>query len=562
MEEQKDKLDAAPRPRRLTGALWIGALILLLSAQFVLFHRYLVREISWTYPAHHDQATYLRRAYETYERIRWEGILRGITGGREMPNGAILHVQAAVLFLLTGPSRAAALSLNFFYLAVFEVVLVWTLRRVTGGWSAGFIGFGLLLAARTSFAEAGGIADFRLDFITVCLYGLFVCLVVRSRVFLDPRWSVAAGLVGGWLVCFRFVSAAYVAAVIGATILAMLFARLLGRGWDVRRRRGRQLAGALAATAVLVAMALPVLWLHRRALHDYYVVGHVTGHERDIRIEQFHTADWRQAVLFYPRSLLHDQLGDRFGFVVLALLVLLAVDRVTRRDPDAAPTDRAPSGKAFAFVAAAAMLPIAVLSLDAHKSPVVADVAVAPLVVLLAMIAGRLIRRQAVLRGAALLVLVMGGASFFRSLNRPTPLSRHPDEMNQLDRLYDRIARGAEAHRRGETVLLATDCTADYLYCDAVAVMIYERHHVLPGVNELIAGIFERPEDQVLASLRQADFVFLTTRTGRAPRFEYPFDREMERLHPRLQQFCRQHLIEIDHSRVIDRDVTLLASRP
>jgi hypothetical protein len=61
------------------------------------------------------------------------GLVRGLAESLRQPlaNSLVIHAQASLLFLLLGASRLSALTLNFAYLAVFEIAFAWTLSWLT-----------------------------------------------------------------------------------------------------------------------------------------------------------------------------------------------------------------------------------------------------------------------------------------------------------------------------------------------------------------------------------------------------------------------------------------------
>lgn len=219
---------------RVSVSPWLVVLALLLL-QFCLFRTYVAREIAWAYPAHFDQAVYLERSYQTFDAMTHEGFLRGLAQGAgfgktpPLANGALLHLQAAVLFYLFGPGRTTALTLNFFYFALFQLVLVETLLARTHRWSSALIGLGLLLTTRAAFQSTAGIADFRMDFGAFCLFGIFISLVLRSRLFENPGSSIAALLAGGYTIAFRFITGAYVIPIIGLALAVLIVRRIVRR---------------------------------------------------------------------------------------------------------------------------------------------------------------------------------------------------------------------------------------------------------------------------------------------------------------------------------------------
>lgn len=215
------------------------ALALLLALQWALFVQFVNRELLWAYPGSYDQAVYLSQTYETFDQIVKDGLLGGLRHGlmMKLPQGKMMHLQAALVLLLAGPNRLAALSINFFYLAALECLLAYTLVWLTKRWSVAFLGVGLLLATRSRFALAGGMVDFRLDHIAFCLFGIFVCLAVRSGVFASLRWSIAAAFAAGLLILFRFQSALTMGAALAVLIVLLGLIAWRSSNAEIRERR-------------------------------------------------------------------------------------------------------------------------------------------------------------------------------------------------------------------------------------------------------------------------------------------------------------------------------------
>src|SRR5262249_47361084 len=59
---------------------WLVTLLLLLL-EYGLFRQAAQREVTWAYPANHDQAVFLRQSYETYEKFLDEGLPAGLWHG-------------------------------------------------------------------------------------------------------------------------------------------------------------------------------------------------------------------------------------------------------------------------------------------------------------------------------------------------------------------------------------------------------------------------------------------------------------------------------------------------
>src|SRR5262249_20391912 len=270
-----------------------------------------------------------------------DGFFRGVRFGLRRPiaNGLLLHVQAAVLCVLFGPSRLTALSLNFLYFAAFQTVLFAVLYRLTQRWSVAFLGLGLLLTALSPHSPAGGLLDFRIDCIAFSLFGILLCTVVRSGFFSSLRWSLAVGAVALLLVLFRFLTSVYLAGILGAWWLFTAARWVLSRDPGQRTQLRRQLLGGVLAGAVLAAVAGPVLVWKRQLLWDYYVVNTIIGEDKDLRAKEFGVVSRADFYLFYARSVRDVHAGTYFlalaalgTLIALGLRVLPRGRAVTQRE--------------------------------------------------------------------------------------------------------------------------------------------------------------------------------------------------------------------------------------
>src|SRR5262249_16372189 len=154
---------------------------------------------------------------------------------------------------------------------------------------------------------------FRMDFLAYCFYGVWVCAVLRSDLFLDPFWSIASGLIGTFLVLNRFVTAVYL---LGVLVGFALLCGIILLGWrsqaDLMSRMRRRLWHLGLSLGVLLMLVAPFLIRNWRAIHGYYVMGHAVGEEKEIRAAVLGIKDLRGHLLFYPRSIFEDHLGKTF----------------------------------------------------------------------------------------------------------------------------------------------------------------------------------------------------------------------------------------------------------
>src|SRR5262249_25606224 len=149
---------------------------------------------------------------------------------------------------------------------------------------------------------------FRLDFIAFCLFGIFLCIVIRSGVFHSWRWSLAAGAAGAYLLLFRHWTAVFLAGIMGSVLVWFCLERLLGRGLDARVRAARRLRGALFAAVVIGSAGSLVVLSSWQRLRHYYLETGVRA-EGAIRSQDSGVTSGMSQMRYYFRHLLIGHTG-------------------------------------------------------------------------------------------------------------------------------------------------------------------------------------------------------------------------------------------------------------
>jgi hypothetical protein len=529
-------------PGRRADLVAVAALLLAAWGHWLLFAGYVRREVAWSYPANYDQAHYLDVAYRMYERAQQAGHLAAVRLAQQqsLPTGSALHLEASLLFALLQPSRLTALSVSWMHLLLFQAALVAVLRARSGGWALPFLAVGLAWSAATTFHWAGGIDDFRIDFAAWCLYGTFLALVIHSDLFRRRGWALAAGAVATLCVVTRTLMSVYLGVLLSLWIAGLLVRRFRARGDEQRADLRRQLTGAALCAACLVLVGVPALAVRARAIWDYYVGGHVSGRASAILIDSTGLRDLWTFLGFYPTSLVESHLG--WTFLALAILALAAPAVLRSRVP-AGEAHQAGLGE-LALVTAAALVPLAILTADKAKSPVVAGIMVGPILWAIVLGAARLApRARPRVLGVVAGVAFLAGAAFqVHRLSGPANFARGHVARQETVRLHADMARLVLEHGWTRPRIL-TDRKRDYFF--AFPVWTYERDHVLIDIdNTLDYMIWAPTQGQVLDNLRTSKLVVLTTPTEE-PGWRYPFDLKMEKHLPRLRRYCERHLVAI-----------------
>ncbi len=542
------------RGSRASVAGWL-TLALLLAAQYVLFRAAVEREIAWGYPRMWDQAGFLSQVYGFDDVARREGLgaALGQAWHGRFPQGMLMPFLAVPLLAGLGASRLNALTLIFLHHALLQVLIVALLRRLTGGFTAPALAIGLLLASQSP-AHWGGLFDFRLDFMAQCLYGVWLLAALQSDTFARRRGALVAGAVGGLLVLLRYVALAYTL----GTLAAFAFVELLVSRGEARRARLRGLAWS---TALLVAVAGPVLFASRAHLRAYYWAGHVEQGATLAAAAGIHTR--AQAWGYYPRSLAVEHAGTLY--LTLAALLVCGGAFALR----AARAGRAPSlpacdlGAAARLLGCAALVPISILMLDTAKSPIVVGVTVPALSLLLVWPAVALLRQGRATRAlgaAAALVLAAGAAHHARFLRAPGPLRDDWPTHREATRLHELLARVSIEQGWRRPIMLFDSLREDALPW-STAVLAYERYgQLIDPLVPLGGSPWQAVTGEQIASLLQhAHFIVVAQGTPRRLPDDAAFERSVATQRARIAAACRAEFVRLDSFEVGPRSLAVWA---
>jgi hypothetical protein len=527
--------------------------------EFVLFWRFAQREIVWAYPNHHDQLHYLFRTYEMYTHFMagrpdtWLTYLHD-----PPPQGILFPIQGFLLCLLFGASRLTCLAVNFIWFVSLQTCLLATMRWFTGKSWCGLVCVGLVLSQITAFYSAGGLFDYRIDFLAYCLYGMWILTVLRSRVFAETGWTLISALTASVLMLTRFVTMPYV---VGATLLTLLgIALSSGRSLlspaESEEARGRLRNGGLfLGTAGL--LTLPFLYISRKAIWSYYGLLHLTGSEKYIRAAELNVYDLYGHLAFYPKSIVLDHLGRSF---LILTMVLFCVAYVLRRLGLSAPQEADEAipraVPAFFFLATAIAAPLIVLNLDISKSQVVGGIVGVPVALAVALAifaissAGASGNRRAAPSQKLCVILasvslIVGSWNQFSHLTRTGPFHNRRAEVAQLMQMYDTIGHYVETTGWRHKPTWSANMISDTIHYLSVSVCYFEKRNVLIPMQGLLArNVFAMERNEVLKELELTDILVLGDTSERFPLNEhYPIHETLTPLTDVLEQWAQRHLV-------------------
>lgn len=505
-----------------------SCLLVLFVCEFILFHRYVHHNIINLYPRSFDQASYLPVLYLTYENIKHVGWLLGLQQSPPLATGVLFPVQSALALFVFGASRYSLLLVNFLYFIALQICCVIALRSITKKNYMVLAFLGVLLAVNTPFFKYdGNMFDVRMDFMTFCLYGMVVCMIIRSGIYLERKWTMLAAVLACFTILLRTLTVVYFAGI----ILSM------GAYFFFNQYNNGRLKNLILFAGLLGCVIIPLIWLNSATLYQYYVIGHVLGAEKYIRAAEVGIKNALQAFVYYPGMLF----AAHIGFVSLSLAALfLAFFALLRR-----PTFAGDYGKTtWFFLVVAILIPMTALTLDTSKSPIVASIMVVPTLFLLF---------WDCLSVDNSIVLTKKGTRFFYTLSsfifivgmfcQVKALTHHYSQrrLNELDvltRLYLDVGNYAVAQHK-DTISIAFDQVCDYLTSGGIATLYYENTGKLLAVNvEKLGGIiFPITEDDALASLKRSDVFVLNLDEYKQPS-PYPFNQSVEKIKPKLKSYA------------------------
>ncbi|MDF2621831.1 MAG: hypothetical protein K0S00_4490 [Xanthobacteraceae bacterium] len=494
---------------RRRDVLW--CLAILLVGQVVLYLGHYFREIEPFPPVCYDQAEYLSIVYRTAALLlsgqpsAWaDQIFSGMS-----PQGIMLELYGSVAQTIF-TTRLSALSLNLGSLLLLQMAAYEAIRHHTASKLYGVIAVSLIVTLATLWPMCGGMFDYRPDFSAMCFFGTWVACIIRSRIFLDFKWSLLAGFAAVLLVLTRYVALVYIIGVTaGVLVLVALFLSDKARRFKL---------GALSLAPPLL-IVLPMLYISRDALWEYYGVGHVTGEEPAVRAAEVGLSTLWDHVSWYPSNLVSWHLGPSFAIslgIVLCLLLLFSKLR--------------PALSRFRILTLLVLLgavigPLIVLTIDEAKSPVVGGV-VAPVVVLLAVLcanavfgAARNITSARIVGG---LTVMLAFIVFWLGVTDGPSESLRRDKF-QWRQAVDRL-NAMVLDRGWMTPLIFSDRLDAHITSGVFATAAWERMGVPIEYGRVHGKVTSVTKAQIFHAVDVADIVVLSVPS---PNHVYPFMRNV-----------------------------------
>jgi hypothetical protein len=492
-------------------------LVALFVFEAIVFYAHVARDVAPFYPPRFDQLSYYLSTYDLVAAFHAKGISAFIDELLQAgnPTGTTFVLQGALLSLIGGANRTAFLSINLLYFFalqfVFFAVVRVRIRRADFAWT----GLALLLSSGTLFYAAGGIYDYRIDFSAMCLYGVWACLLVWSAAFRHTGRSAIVALAGILLVYSRFFTFIYIGAVLGV-LLAINLTKYV-RSHETNPDAGRRAINIILSGLLVASVCLPRLYLSRDAIYGYYMIGHVLGEEKYIRAHELGIYSLAGHLLYYPKSILETHVG-LLAWLMAGALAGWSLWRNRVAGGEMLVRLRV-FGQEFSALGIAVLIPVAALTANFSKSPVVGGVITVPILMAMvlfgaaiwphgAMLSFRRLRPVSI--AAVAMVVALAAFAIRGSSSRGVAPYADLERITLLAKSIATYAADNQLHR----VSISTDRVDDYQNAGTPKLSSIETLHRNLDVDGLLGhgsnGIFATSRADALRLLAASDVIVLT----------------------------------------------------
>src|SRR6266436_2082609 len=518
-------------------------LIVLFAVEAMIFYVHVARDIAPFYPSNFDQLSYYIATYDLISAFHARGP-SVIVDELLQPNsatGTTFVLQGALLSLIGGENRTAILSINLVYLLALQFVFFVVIRTRTGRTDLAWIAMALLQSLSTLFNGAGGIYDYRIDFSAFCLYGIWSCSFLRTR-----RTLLVAAL-GILLVYSRFFTIIYVGGVLGTLLAINTYGIWRNPSPYLTAVAARRIRNILLSGTIIAVVCGARLFLSRAAIYDYYVVGHVLGEEKFIRAHELGLYTIADHLFYYPKSILEKHVG------LLTLLMAGALagwslwsDRVTTSELFTRPRR---FRQEFITLGLAILIPVAFLTINVSKSPVVGGIVAVPIVLAMVLFGAAVWPRGGPLELAPSWARMLPALAMAISLTAFVSKglsSKHLPARADLERItiLNKTIASYAADNNLTRLTMSSDRVVDYQNAATPKLFSIEMLHrnldIDPRFGHSVYGIFATSREDALRLFADSDVIVLTDAvTDRS--YPYPMNTKIKEYWDELWEWTNQN---------------------
>jgi hypothetical protein len=502
-------------------------LLALIVLEALACYNFFTREVAWYPPGNWDQSSYLVEAYRTKERILTEGFGQLWSAIKtQHSTGLAQPILGALSGLCFAGGRFPQLLLLFVGFSALQVSAFLTGQSVWSSRTYGYMLLGLVLCLTTPWYWAGGLFDFRFDFIAYCLYGIWACAVLRSQLFLRRGWAIACGLIGSLLVLNRFLTLTYLLGVyFGFAFFCAVVLLWRRSDRDLAQRMRRRIYNLGLSVVILGLIVPPFIINNWREIVGYYHIGDTLGVVNQARANQSGINSLAEHLFFYPSSILRDHWGVTF---ILGSAIVLFGSLITRLTKSTNANHSRPTSHGetrllqLIFLLGAILGPILLLTLNTDKNSVVGGIIGVPAALLVTTLVGGspgILQQGAVaipktVIACSMAVFLLGIMTVFDYLSRHTPEYGERRDLMRLVQLDEWMVSYASDQGWREPGI-SVDAISPWFNAYSVADFGYEKSGKLIEFHPLFGSdIMGADRDEALSELSRSDFLVLTMPTS------------------------------------------------
>lgn len=355
-------------------------------------------------------------------------------------------------------------------------------------------------------------------------------------------------ILSAYLILLRYITATYIYgiffALLGYLLLTLFFENKHARPTIEAKQRIKYLSLSILAISLLIA---PFLWSGWEAFYHYYVDNHVLSKEKYIRASQVGVHDFMTALVYYPKSILAHHLGSLclslIGIAGLGSFILFKLEHKRFA--------KSSLSLILCFLLLSIMVPIAILSLDYSKSPVVGNVTVVSILWLIVWSVFAMYQRCHS-KLFTWFILAISTAAFISGAWHYGKTTGHHysalqrKNLNQITQMYMDIGTYLYSNNKFNAIL-STDRIADYLVPQHITILFYEKNKILlrPASSKLGSTLYEINKDDAIASVRGSDVFIVNQSSYPHIRDDYPFNNSLNLIRPDLRTIAKREFIRL-----------------
>ncbi len=527
-------------------------LLFIFVIEWFLFRSYVLREIASGFPTSFDQSVYLARYYTDYESILNGSLLRFILkplygGYSDVAQGLWLNYQAVLLSVIFGASRLVALSINFIYYLALQLFFYKGVKSITHDSPSAFICFGMLLALGTPFLFAGGMFDFRPDFIAFCIFGILTSSVIISGAFLDRKWSVVAGAFAGLLILTRYLTSIYICVIYLIFTLPILIAVIRGFGRHRAEISIIRIKNIIVSGFCILLISVVPLLLSLKSTMYYY--GSVSTDSYTVWSMEHGISSLYGNIIFYSTHILHQVYSSVWIFFAsLLALLFFSIFNKKHLDTQARSDKSIDINLSLLFSTLAVAVPSIILTRIKSSNECVISIIIIPMLYILSIIFIKLYTKciaTNVFKYAGMLIL---GIGLFTNISNYSKHGFHfanRQDSDQVSALYTKIGQMCETYNI-VAPRIVTDSVRHYFVEKLLLDIYYEKFNRLISPNDMLASdIFLNNPKVALDLVGKSDFAIITYKNAASDSI-YPIANTIESIRPEMLDLVRKRFIHID----------------